>query len=52
MPKLFLECIKKKGEIKTESLSKNRYQRICILDGKTYAGEIQTRKSPKKPKKR
>lgn len=52
MPKLFLACIKKGGDIKTESLSKNRYQRICILDGKTFAGEIQTRLHPKKPKKK
>ncbi len=45
-------CVKKKGDIKTESLSKNRYQRICILGGKTFAGEIQTRLHPKRPKRK
>lgn len=47
----FNNCIKKGGDIKTESLSKNRYQRICILGGKTFAGEIKTRIHPKKTKK-
>lgn len=48
----FDNCIKNNGEIKTESLSKNRYQRICILGGKTFAGEVQVRKYPKRPRRK
>ena len=52
MPIGFNNCVKKKGDIKTESLSKNRYQRICILDGKTFSDEIRVRLHPKRPKRK
>lgn len=45
-------CVKNKGEIKTESLSKNRYVRTCILDGKTFSDEVRVRKHPKRPKRK
>ena len=45
-------CVKKGGDIKTKSLSKNRYQRFCILNGKTYTGEIKTRLHPKRPRRK
>lgn len=52
MGKLFDNCVDKGGDIKTESLSKNRYQRICTLDGKTFASEIKTRLHPKRPRRK
>lgn len=40
MPKAFEDCVKNNGKVRTKTLSKGRYQRFCILDGKTYAGEV------------
>ena len=39
----FERCVKKGGKISTKTFSKNRYQRVCIIDGKTYSGEIKTK---------
>lgn len=52
MPKLFLDCVKKKGKIRTQNISKGRFRRICILDGKTFLGEIQTKKDAQRKKKK
>ena len=47
MPADFLRCIKDGGRVRTKELSGNKYMRICFKDGKSYAGEPQTRKSAK-----
>lgn len=52
MPRLFNKCIANGGKIRTRTISKNRYRRICILDGKTYLGEIQIKKVAKKKKRK
>ena len=39
----FLDCVKKGGKIKTKSFSKGRYQRFCTIEGKEYAGEVETK---------
>ncbi len=46
MPESFNKCVKSKGsKIRTKTMSKGRYQRICVdKSGKTYAGEIKTKK--------
>ena len=44
MPKAFEECIRKGGKVRTKRLKGGRYQHICILNGKTYAGEVKKRK--------
>ena len=45
MPKGFENCVKKGGRVRTKVLSDNRYMHICFLNGKSYAGEVKTRKS-------
>ena len=47
MPKAFDRCYKKGGKIRTEKMSKKRYRHICILEGKTYLGEVKTLKTKK-----
>lgn len=44
MPIGFDKCRAKGGKIRTKSLSKGRYMRICIVGGKTYRGEIKEKK--------
>lgn len=44
MPKAFEQCVKMGGKIRTKSLSGNRYMHICILNGKSYGGEVKTKK--------
>lgn len=47
MPKTFIECIKKGGKVRTRKLSGNRYQKICILKGRVFPGEIYIKKGKK-----
>ena len=49
MPIGFDKCVAQGGTIKTKQLKGNKFQRICILGGKTFAGEIKKRKHPKRP---
>ena len=44
MPAAFDSCRAKGGKIRTKTLSKGRFMRICILGGKTFKGEIKTKK--------
>jgi len=44
MPKAFEDCRRRGGKIRTRNLPGNRYQHICILDGKVYPGEIKRKK--------
>jgi len=52
MPKPFLDCVKRGGYVSTKRLSKGRYVRFCSIGGKTYKGEIKTRKDYKPKKKK
>lgn len=47
MPKAFLKCVKDGGKVRTLSLQKNKYKRICTIGGKTYQGEVKTKKKNK-----
>lgn len=49
-PQAFENCVKNGGRVRTKTLSGGRYQRICFKDGKSYAGEIKTKKSHQKEK--
>lgn len=44
MPKKFNDCIKQGGRVRTKTLSKGRYMRVCFLKGKSFAGEIKKKK--------
>jgi hypothetical protein len=44
MPQSFENCRKNGGKIRTKTVNDNQYMHICILNGKTYSGEVKTRK--------
>lgn len=44
MPKLFLDCIKKGGFIRTIQKKGGKYQRTCSIGGKTFKSEIKKKK--------
>lgn len=44
MPKAFDNCVSKGGRVRTLSRGKNKFQRICFIKGKSFAGEIKTKK--------
>lgn len=50
-PRAFEECRKNGGKIRTKKLSNNRYMPICYLNGKSYPGEVHTKKSTTKKRK-
>jgi hypothetical protein len=41
----FDRCVKNGGRIRTKKLSKGRYMHLCFLGGKSYAGEVKTKKA-------
>jgi len=47
MPADFEKCRANGGKIRTKTLDRGRYMHICILNGKTYAGEVKTKKDTK-----
>lgn len=44
MPAGFDSCRAKGGKIRTKQLGKGKYMHICILNGKTFGGEIKKKK--------
>lgn len=51
MPKDFERCVKEGGRVRTVSgpnklfgLKKGEYRHICFLNGKSFLGEIKTKK--------
>jgi hypothetical protein len=48
MPESFDRCIKRGGKVRTRKLSRDRYQKICILNGQVYPGHIEKKKKDKK----
>ena len=44
MPRDFERCVKNGGRVRTKKLSGGRYMHICFLNGKSYAGEVKTKK--------
>lgn len=49
MPALFDECRSNGGKVITKSVNATQYIHICYLNGKSYSGEVKTKKV-KKPK--
>jgi len=50
MPKGFEKCVAGGGRVRTKKLSGGRYMHICFLNGKSYAGEVKTKKKTTKSK--
>lgn len=49
MPKGFTNCVNSGGKVVTKNLKGNKYIHICYgKDGKTYTGEVKTRKKKSK----
>jgi len=44
MPEDFERCRKNGGKIRTKELPNNQYMAICILNGKSYGGEVHKKK--------
>ena len=47
MPEAFDICRRNGGKIRTKSMGGGKYMHICILNGKTYAGEVKKKKGKK-----
>lgn len=45
MPKSFEQCIRLGGRVRTIKHGKNKYQHICYLGEKSYAGEVKKKKT-------
>ena len=43
MPEGFDNCVAKGGKVRTKKIGKNKYMRICWLNGVSYAGEVKTK---------
>lgn len=46
-PQQFDQCVKKNGRVRTMPVKGNRYMHVCFLDGKSFAGEVKSRKEKK-----
>jgi len=44
-PQNFNNCRKNGGKIRTKTLSGNKYMHICFLNGKSFPGEVKTKKA-------
>lgn len=45
MPVAFENCRKGGGKVRTITLKGGKYMHICILNGKSYKGEVKSKKS-------
>ena len=45
MPAGFDKCRAGGGKIRTKQLGGGRYMHVCVLNGKSYAGEVKTKKA-------
>ena len=48
MPKAFEECVKSGGRVRTINPKAGRYMPVCFKGGKSYAGEVHTKKKRRK----
>ncbi len=48
MPAAFEACVASGGRVRTKKIGKTKYMRICFKGGKSYSGEVKTRKKKKK----
>jgi len=52
MPKAFDDCQARGGKIRTIKLKGGKYMHICIIDGKSYPGEVHTKQDQTEEKKK
>jgi len=52
MPADFERCVKRGGRVRTLKLKGNKYIHICYLNGKSYRGEVKTKKKASKRRKK
>jgi hypothetical protein len=45
MPAEFESCVRNGGRVRTKSLKDGKYLHVCYLRGKSYDGEVKTKKS-------
>ena len=48
MPAAFEKCVREGGKVITKTLKGGKYIHICYLKGKSYAGEVKTKKEKAK----
>ena len=48
MPQAFENCVKNGGKVRTVTMPGDKYYHICVLNGKTYRGEVKKKKVEKK----
>lgn len=44
MPAKFKSCLKAGGKVRTKKLKGGKYIHICIINGKSYGGEVKKKK--------
>lgn len=44
MPEGFDKCVKNNGRVRTKTLKDGKYIHICFKDGKSYPGEVKTKR--------
>jgi len=47
LPKEFIKCVREGGRVRTikpKGESSRKYMKVCYKSGKSYAGEVKTRK--------
>ena len=47
----FDSCVDSGGRVRTKKLKGHKYMHVCFINGKSYAGEVKTKKAAKKKKK-
>lgn len=52
MPQEFNKCVDQGGKVRTKSLNKTDYMHFCIINGKSYAGEVRKYKKILKANKK
>lgn len=50
MPAEFDNCVANGGRVRTKDLPNGKYMHICFYKGKSYAGEVRTKKDMAKEK--
>ena len=48
MPADFDRCVKEGGKVRTIKLPAGKYRHVCTLNGKSYYGEVKTKKQERK----
>lgn len=48
MPLEFDNCVANKGRVRTIKIGATKYMHVCYLKGKSFQGEVHTKKTKKK----